>query len=80
MICPACNAVIRVPRGPGAGRKPRLRPCPTCGESFSAQELRKHAAGCKSSATVAELRKLHTQGALPLWKVKRLEKIPGWTW
>jgi hypothetical protein len=54
--------------------------CPVCGMEFSAREMRKHAADSKSSTTVAELRKLHAEGVLPDWKVKRLEKIPGWTW
>jgi hypothetical protein len=42
------------------------------------RDMRKHSAGCKSAATVAE--KLHAQGTLPRWKVRRREKIPGWTW
>jgi hypothetical protein len=80
MICPHCHRTIIIPRAPGGGRKPRLRPCSTCGESFSARDLRKHTADCKSEATVAELKKLYSQGVLPAWKVKRLEKIAGWKW
>lgn len=80
MICPACHKRITISRAPGGGRKPKLRPCPTCGQPFSSRELRLHAAGCKSAATIAELQKLYAQGALPRWKVRRLEKLPGWRW
>jgi hypothetical protein len=80
MICPHCHTTIVVPRTPGGGRKPKLRPCATCGESYTAREMRKHAADCKSAATVAELKKLHAAGLLPKWKVRRLEKLDGWSW
>ncbi len=40
-----------------------MRPCPTCGKPFSPRDLRKHAAACRSAATVVELTKLYA-GAL----------------
>jgi hypothetical protein len=36
----------RAARKPGAGRQKVLRPCPKCGHSFAARELRAHVPTC----------------------------------
>jgi hypothetical protein len=29
---------------------------------------------------IAEWRRLYAAGALPAWQIKRIERVPGWSW
>jgi hypothetical protein len=66
VICPHCRKHIVIPRAPGGGRKPVLRPCPICGQSFTARELRQHEPDRKPRLPLwncgSSMRRAHCQG------------------
>jgi hypothetical protein len=79
MISPHFHHTIVVPQAKGAGGKPVLGPCPSCGGSCTARELHKPAPDCTVSAAIAE-RKKTAEGILPEWWIARLGGIRVWSW